>query len=133
MAENGSWLRLYRKSLNSVVWSDINLWRVWSWCLIKANYTEGFFNTQKILPGQFVTGSFIAEQECGLPKTTIWRKLHKLEAYGCISLKTGNKFTIISLCNWETYNGTELDYGKQVGNKWETSGNNRRRERKKRK
>ncbi len=38
MSNKRAWLKLYVKSLDSAVWQNKTLWRVWSWALLRANH-----------------------------------------------------------------------------------------------
>ena len=84
------WVRLYRKTLDSAVWGDAELLKVWVWCLLRANRKEGWvtLSTGKgstqvhLLPGQLVAGRFSAATELGMKPTTAWYRLQRLTKLG---------------------------------------------------
>lgn len=116
--ENGSWFRSYRKESDSAVFNfkDAGIYKVWRWCLNSTNYGECFFEGVKIMPGEFVTGRESGAKKCRMRPSTFWEKLLKLQQMGNISLKSNNKFTIVSICNWPTYNGDEYEIRQQPDN-----------------
>ena len=106
------WVRLYRKSLESSVWYSPMVWMVWSWCLMKANHLPHKFpfNGQDIdiKEGQFITGIHKAIKE--IPTNTPQKHrtaLNYLKSTNRITIKTTNKFSIITIINWEKYQCNE--------------------------
>lgn len=114
----GDWIKQHRKELESVVFnfSDAKIYKIWQWCKMKANYKEGTFEGVKIMPGQFATGRKVGAKECRVAQGTFYEKLKKLEQIGSITLKANNRFTIVSLCNWQLYNGEESKIQQQSNN-----------------
>jgi hypothetical protein len=37
---SNGYILLWRKSLDSLVWTDAKFWRLWSWCLLRASWKE---------------------------------------------------------------------------------------------
>ena len=79
--------------------------------------------TIELKPGQFVFGLSVASSDLKIPKTTIYRILERLKKEGNISVKPENKFSIITIINWDAYQDTQNQNGKQMENKWKTNGN----------
>ena len=73
-------------------------------------------------PGQFVFGRKVASRDLNIPETTIYRHLEFLKSVGNIDVKTNNKFSIITIINWERYQDTRNQNGQQVENKRTTNG-----------
>ena len=115
---NQGYIKLYRKSIDSQVFQNPHLWKLWTLCLMKANHKEAWVSVDhiiepiKILPGQFITGRYSLHKEY-YPKATkkqksaltVWRWLLFLEKVGNLSIKTNNKYSIVTIINWETYQG----------------------------
>jgi len=97
------WLKLHRKSLESQVFSDPATWRIWCWCLLKANWKKGFYGGAEIGPGEFATGRESASSELGISGSAWYRAIKRLQKLRCIELKANNRFTIISIVNWHKY------------------------------
>ena len=68
---NQGWIKLHRKAINSMAFQDEGLWKVWTWCLMKANHQKAWVPMQtgigatvvEVQPGQFVYGRNSAARE----------------------------------------------------------------------
>lgn len=121
------WIRLWRKSLDSPSWEDDGLWKVWCYCLVKANYQSQWVVVGRgsepiwIERGQFVTGRESLHKGC-YPHTrrtkpsskTTWRRLKNLEKMGNVSIKVSNQFSVVTVMNYDTYNPPENEMVQQV-------------------
>ena len=93
--------------MGSSVWKNTDTVTVWVWCLLKATH-KGYkfpFNGKDIelAPGQFITGREAGAKE-SLTSTMSWRTcIAYLKSTNRITIKVTNKFTIISIVNWEGY------------------------------
>ena len=115
---NTGYIKLYRKVTNSFVWTNANMFKLWSLCLMKASHKESrfIFNGQEIAvsSGQFVTGRAVIEKEFneGVPRDqqivgrTLWRWLKKFE-----------NEQMLSINNWDDYQVND----QQVSNNRPTS------------
>lgn len=103
---------LWRKSLNSLVFGNEKCWKIWCWCLMRANFKENTFLLGRkkitIKPGQFVMGLKKSKEELDLAVSTIHYWLSFLEDEEMVELKKTNKYTIITIKNWKDYQGVEL-------------------------
>lgn len=102
------WVRVYRKSMDSTVWKNPNIWFVWSWCLLKANHkkTKFPFNGEDIelFPGQFISGRNKALEELPVLTPQQWRTaIDYLKSTNRIAVNSNNKFSIITILNWNEY------------------------------
>lgn len=104
---NNSFLALYRSSLTSPVFQRATLWHVWSYCLLRANFSEQnkLWNGEvlTIKPGQFIFGRFEAAKDLHMKPSTLWGQMLQLKNLGNIDIKTNTKFSVITICNWGTY------------------------------
>lgn len=121
------YIKLYRKLIESPVFVNEKLLKIWIWCLCRANHcdTETIVGLQKVevKKGQFVFGLLKASQELQIPKTTLYRNLRTLCEFGMISIKSENKFSIVTIEKWEKYQCIDGEIGKQTENKRKTNGN----------
>jgi hypothetical protein len=104
------WLRLHRKARHSAVFTDPGLWHLWSYLLMEANWTEKRLPDGRILqPGQLARACRRIAGDLGISKSEAGRKLAKLESQGRIKCGTqgGTQARVITICNWETYQGLE--------------------------
>jgi len=105
------WIKLHRKLIESTIFSSEKGLKIWIWCLLKANH-EGkdvFKGRHKIhiLPGQFVTGRNTANEELKMAVGTIWFWLDQLEVDKYIERKSTNKYSVITVLNYNQYQETE--------------------------
>jgi hypothetical protein len=101
------YIKLWRRCLASDCWKNQKQWRVWTWCLLKATWCEIDQPVGKqvvhLLPGQFVTGRFKAVEETGLSEQEIRNQLNNLQINQQITIKSTNKFSVISIVKWQDY------------------------------
>ena len=105
------WVKFHRCLLSKALWKNHNLFRVFSWCVMKASwneYEEIVGMTKVILtPGQFIFGRFKAAEELGLKPSTVVDCIKWLKSNNTIDIKPNNKFSVITLVNWELYQSDE--------------------------
>ncbi len=102
------YIRLWRKSLDSGLIRNHNVWIFWTWCLLKANYKPNHkqvvgFQEVILQPGDFIFGREKAAEETGLSEQNIRTCLTFLKKSKNLTIKTTNKFSIISIINWGSY------------------------------
>ncbi|WP_429864105.1 DnaD domain-containing protein [Enterococcus faecalis] len=126
---NTGYIKLYRKVTNSFVWTNSDMFKLWSLCLMKASHKESrfIFNGQEIAvsSGQFVTGRAVIEKEFneGVPRDqqivgrTLWRWLKKFENEQMLSISSTPKYSVITINNWDDYQVND----QQVSNNRPTS------------
>jgi hypothetical protein len=108
------YVRLWRKALDSGWLKNHRLWIFWSYALLKATHKEftALVGTTAVdlSPGQFVFGLRIAHEETGLTIRQIRTCIACLIKAGNMTIKTTNKFSIITIVNWHIYQGLEDEY-----------------------
>ena len=88
---------------------------LWVKILLKANWKDGWFMGVKIPRGSFATSIKNLSEEIGVSHNTITKWLKIFEKEKQISLKSTNKFTVISVVNYALFQDFEIDTGKQSG------------------
>lgn len=85
---------------------------------MSANYEEKrilWNDKEQIIPrGSFITGRKRLAEDTKQAETTIYRNLKILSNLGMISLKTNNRFTLIEVVNYCTYQVSDLESGQQL-------------------
>lgn len=121
------WAKLHRKLLSSPVFDNPKLLKVWVWCLLKASakpYDAVIgLQTVHLERGQFVFGLIKAAEELKMPKSSIDRYLKQLQKMGNVGIKSTNKYSVLTVVNWDFYQCVLYQNPDNVGNKWETNGN----------
>jgi hypothetical protein len=114
------YIKLWRKSLDSEWLSNHVLWCFWCWCLLKATHKpiEQLVGYQKVQlePGQFVFGIHKASRAINASPQQIRTCLRSLEILGNLTKKSTNKYSIISIVNWDSYQQTEIINNNQLNN-----------------
>lgn len=103
------WIKLYRSCLENGWIKNHRLWIFWSYCLLKASHKEytALIGNQQISlkPGDFIFGLKKAASETNLTIRQIRTCIDSLKTLQNMTIKTTNKFSIISLNNWAFYQG----------------------------
>lgn len=112
-----SYIKLHRKLLNWGWFNKPEILSVFIYCLIRANYEDGEYQGHKLLRGQFITSPDKIAQATGLTYQCVRTVLNKLILTNEINKQTTNKYTIITICNYDSYQGSETETNKQKPNK----------------
>ena len=123
---NNGYVKLYRQLLVSPVFQNEGLLKVWIWCLLKATHKgkDEIIGFQKIHldPGQFVSGRKKDSQVLGITESAFYRRINALKKMEMLSLNTNNRFSVITIENWEKYQNAydsyEQGFAQQMDNKW---------------
>jgi len=124
--ENTGFVKLFRSSLESAVFSNANLWKVWCYCLLRANYKERkiLFDGEEIFlsSGQFITGRLQGANDCNMNPSTFRNQLKKLEGLTMLDINSDNKKSIITIINWSSYQDGNNKMDNSLDNKRTTKG-----------
>jgi hypothetical protein len=126
---NRGYIKLWRKSIESGWLKNPQLWAFWCWCLLKASSSPHDFvvGFQKVHleAGDFIFGRRTAAEELKTTEQKIRTCLDALQKLKNVTIKTTNKFSIISIVNWDVYqpnkNENNQQTNQQVTNKQPTS------------
>lgn len=101
------YIRIHRKLLINPIFQNEKLFRVFMWCLLKASYQprEVVLGLQKIplQQGEFIFGRNSASKELVMKPSSVWKYVLWLKRNNYIDIKTTNKYSIITVCNWKKY------------------------------
>jgi len=103
------WIKLHRNILGWEWYNDPNTSRLFIHLLLKANRKIKEWHGIELSPGQLITGRKTLANELNLSQRQIRTSLSRLETTNEIAIKTTNKFSIITICNWDSYQSTEED------------------------
>ena len=118
------WISIHRKILEWEWYSDINVCRVFIHCLIKANHTGKKWQGVAIKRGQFITSNATLAHECNLSVKQVRTSLDKLKETGEVASNSTNKYTVVSMLNYEKYQDEGKRSGSPRANEGQTKGNN---------
>lgn len=114
---NRGYIKLWRKTLDSDMLKNHELWAFWCWCLMRATHkprcaTIGFQEIP-LEPGQFIFGRKSAAIELKLTERKIRTCLQHLKNSEKVTIKTTNKFSVISIINWHLYQCDKIENDQQ--------------------
>lgn len=120
-----SFIKLHRDLIESYCFANPNHLKVWIWLLLKANFKKTYIpftigrgiTTIELDRGQLIFGRFTAEEELGMDGSMIYRILKKLEELEQIIIEPNNKYSIISICKYDSYQNNNCEVEQQVNNK----------------
>lgn len=146
------WIKVWRRVQANPVFQSAELFKLFMVCLLRANHTarevvlQGVVDPIVVQPGQFVTGrralhrAYYPEGSEANPAVevksprTVWRWLQRLERWGLVRLDVSNRYTLVTVVNWEEYQGAAGEMSKQkaisvssqqIGQPQGTAGNSR--------
>lgn len=103
------WLKLHRSIIDSAVFKDLEVLKIWIWLLCNASFdTHDTLFLGKVItiyPGQIVTGRKKIAQSTDLNESKVYRALMLLKSLGKIEIKSNNKFSVITIVKWAKYQG----------------------------
>ena len=123
------YIKLHRSLLDNPMMNKPDYFTIWCYMLLKASHKEHdqFIGSTKVhlLPGQFPAGRKQLSKETGVNEMKIYRILKCYENEHQIKQQKNNRFTLITILNWQKYqgNGTtdEQQNKQQMNNKRTTS------------
>ena len=115
--DGGGWVKLWRKTLDSDVFAVPELWHLFCWCLLSANYSVRHVQVRTgrgdtvitVGPGQFIYGRKSLARALRLKESTARRRMKRLESMGTIAIQADTHFSLVTVCNWSIY---QADSGK---------------------
>ena len=102
---NEGFVKLFR-SLEEWEWyKDQNTKDLFIHLLIKASWKESKYYGYDVPKGSIVTGIHALSESLGISEQSIRTSLKHLKSTGEITIKSTNKFSIVTITNWEKFQG----------------------------
>lgn len=134
MLNDNTYIKLFRSLPNWRWYKDGNTARVFIHLLMKANITAANFEEITIQRGEVVTSYNSLAGELGLSTKNIRTAIKHLKSTGEVASRSTSKFTIITITNYEKYQGvaskTASEWqasGKQAASKWQQYNKNNKK------
>lgn len=105
MADNSGYLRLYRSMKTWEWYNDANTKIVFLHLLLNANWEESRFKGYDIPKGGLVIGLYSLSETLGISVQSVRTALDHLKSTNEITIKSTNRFSIVTIVNWEKYQG----------------------------
>lgn len=107
-------MRLHRNLLDWEWFDNSQMVHIWIYFLLKANYQDSKWRGIDIPRGSFVTSLGTISNETRLTIREVRTCISKLKATGEVTIKATNKYSIVTVCNYDRYNFTNDDSDKQI-------------------
>lgn len=122
---DSGYIKLWRKMQKSSTYRNSEAVHLFVHLLFKASYQDRqtLIGHQIIdlKPGQVVTGRKALAKETGINEYKVYRLLGMLETAQQIAQQTFTKYSIISICNWSSYQDVAQQTAQQAHNKCTSS------------
>lgn len=101
------WIMLHRKLLDHSIFKNYKLLQVFLFCLLKASHKDHELTIGdqiiELKPGQLATGRKSIARHTGLSEQNVRTALKKLEKMGILTIKSTNKYSVISITKWDSH------------------------------
>lgn len=101
--EEKTFIQLHRRLLNWEWFQDSKVLHVFIYLLLKANHKPEMWQGWQLEPGQRVTSYEKIAESTGLSIQNVRTAIKKLKSTCELTCKSTNKFTLITITNWELY------------------------------
>lgn len=119
MAEKSTYIKLDRNMVRWKWWKNRNTLQVFIWLLFEANVADHEFEHEIIHRGEVVTSLPTLCKSTGLTTQQVRTSLQHLISTGEITCRSNNKYRVISIVNYSTYQGEST--GKKTVNQQTTN------------
>lgn len=116
MQELNGYIKLYRKLIQWGWYQDSVVKDLFLHCLLTASFKEFKWMGNSMKAGQFVTSYKALAEALGFTVQQIRTALKKLESTGEVTSKSTNKYTVITVINWGSYQSDDTDINTQNNN-----------------
>ena len=110
---NRGYIKVWRKIADNDILQNHKYCAFFLWALTKAAHKEKTIivggQSVHLLPGQFIFGRKSAAKALGMSEQEIRTCLKLSQNLDFLTTKATNKFTIISIINWDIYQGSDSD------------------------
>lgn len=114
------YVKLWRKSVDSGLIENCEAWAVWTYILLKASHKphRQLVGSQivNLSPGQLVVGRKALAERLNLTERKIRTCLDLLKKLQNVTIKTTNKYSVITVVNWSLYQGDDQQSDQQKAN-----------------
>lgn len=119
------WIKLHRAFINWEWFDNSNMVKLFIYLILKANHKEHSHQGTIIKRGQIKTGLDTLSSTLNIPKQQLRTCLSKLEKTGEINTQATNKYRIITVCKYDSYQydqqATNTQHNKQLTSKQQTT------------
>ena len=114
-------VKIYRNLVEWKWFKRPNTLALYIYCLLNANWKDSIYEGKKIPRGSFVTGRKKISCDTGLTEQEVRTSLNHLISTNDITKETTNKYTIITIVNYELYQKDNQKSNNQLTNNQPTT------------
>jgi len=118
--ENG-FIKIHRSILNWEWYDDPNTMRVFIHLLLNAQWEDSRYHGYEVPKGSLVIGRKELSEELGITERAVRTALNHLKTTNEVTIKTTNKFSVVTIVNWEKYQCSDSEVTNKTTNKRPTS------------
>jgi len=111
--DNG-WVKNYRRIKDWEWYTTPNTAHLFQHLIREVNHKDGKWQGIEIKKGSMITSRNKLSIETGLTSQNVRTCLKHLENTGEITIKSTNKYSVITVCNYETYQSVDLIHNQQA-------------------
>ena len=115
MTEQG-YIKLHRSILGWEWWSDANTMRVFLWLLLNAQWEDSRFRGFDVPRGSLVTSYNSISQNLDISIKSARVAMEHLKRTGEVTSKRHSHFSIVTIVNWDKFQGLDDENGNHFGN-----------------
>ena len=108
------WIKIHRKILDWEWYGNVNVLGLWLHLLLKANYSDKQWQGIVIPRGSLVTSRQHLAEETNLSEQQVRRILKLLENNQQITIKTTNKYTLVTILKYDLYQVNDNENNQQI-------------------
>ena len=114
MSGRNGYIKLHRKMLDWGWYQNQNVKDLFIHLLLIANFKESQFEDMTIYPGQIITSINSLSKGTKLSTRNVRTALDKLEKSKILTKQVTSRFTLITIENWDLYQGNDFEVTNQV-------------------
>ena len=107
-------IKLHRSILDWEWYKDETTKNVFLHLLLNANWEDSRFQGHEVPAGSLVTGRKELAESLGISEQSIRTALNHLKSTNEITIKSTNKFSIVTIVNWEKYQCRDFETNQQI-------------------
>lgn len=119
MANNG-WIKLHRSLLDWEWYDDSNAFKFFLHLLLKCNHEKKTWHGFDVNAGELIVGVEGFGKQVGLTRQQTRSAIDRLKSTNEITITTTNRFTKITVVNWEKYQSDDEKITNKITNKQPT-------------
>ncbi|HLO59835.1 MAG TPA: hypothetical protein VK179_13890 [Bacteroidales bacterium] len=108
------WIKLHRKFLDWEWYQDANMVHLFLHLLLEANHETRKWRGITINRGQLISGRHELAESTGISERSVRTCLEKLKSTNEIAIQTTNRYSVITICNYDKYQISETEKDQQT-------------------